>query len=90
MTFFAEFNWWLLLTACLVMALLPSFIRPFRTVPLLGTLLIWSALLIAIWFRFDAPAAIAGLLISVVGGVLAFLLTVFFSGLDLMAKKRYR
>lgn len=90
MTFFGNLTWWLLLASSLVVATLPSIIRPIRTVPLLTTLLFWAAILTIMWFRFGAVAALAGLGLSFAGGILSFLLAVFFSGLDLMAKKRYR
>ncbi|MBM3423775.1 MAG: hypothetical protein FJY09_11120 [Chlorobi bacterium] len=90
MYFFGDFTWWLMLAAILAMAALPSLIRPFRKTTLLTALLFWSTILAAMWITFDATAALAGFLISAAAGILSFLLAVFFSGLDLMAKKRYR
>ena len=90
MNFFGDFAWWLMLAAILAMAALPSLIRPFRKATLLTALLFWGAILAAMWIRFDATAALAGFLISAAAGILTFLLALFFSGLDLMAKKRYR
>lgn len=90
MNFFGDLAWWMLLAASLVMATLPSIIRPFKAVPLFITLLLWIGILETMWLRFDTVAALTGFLFSLAAGLLAFLLAVFFSGLDLMAKKRYR
>jgi len=90
MNFLGDSAWWLMLAGSLAMAALPSLIRPFRKTTLLTALLFWSTMLAAMWIRFDATAALAGFLISAAAGILTFLLAVFFSGLDLMAKKRYR
>jgi len=90
MEFIADLTWWLLLVACVALALLPSFIRPFRLVPLVATVLGWASILAIMCFRFNTAAVVAGLLLSLAGGLLGFLLAVFFSGLDLMTKKRFR
>ncbi|MCF8216487.1 MAG: hypothetical protein K9I96_06470 [Chlorobium sp.] len=90
MSFFGELSWWLLLAFGIIIATLPSIIRPFRAVPLFIIILLWFGMLAAMWLRFDASAALTGCLISLTVGGLAFLLAVFFTGLDLMAKKRYR
>ena len=90
MLFFQDTLWWLLALSALVTATIPSFIRPFRAVPCMMIALAWTAAVACIWIRFDPGATITAVLLSAGSGALTFLLTIFFSGLSLMAKKRYR
>lgn len=90
MPFFQDIAWWLLSAGALLAASLPTFIKPFRMIPFAISTFLWAAAAAFAWHRFDTTAALATILFSLGGGMLIFLLTIFFSGLDLMAKKRYR
>ncbi|MCF8382702.1 MAG: hypothetical protein K9G39_03760 [Chlorobium sp.] len=89
-SFFFDTIWWLLLTAALIAAAIPSLIRPFRALPVFFSALFWFVAIAFVWTRHDTPAALAAAMLSLAGGITVFLLAIFFSGLRLMTKKRYR
>jgi len=89
-SFFLDITWWFLLGAAFAAAAIPSFIRPFRPLPLFFSACFWCVAIAFVWTRHDTAAALAASVLSIAGGIIVFLLAIFFSGLDLMAKKRYR
>ncbi len=89
-SFFLDITWWLLLGAAFAAAAIPSFIRPFRPLTVFFSAISWCVAVAFVWARYNTAAALAASMLSLAGGIIVFLLAVFFSGLDLMAKKRYR
>jgi len=89
-SFFLDTIWWLLLGTALAAAAIPSILRPFRILPVFFSALFWCIAIAFVWARYNTGAALAASLLSLAGGIIVFLVALFFSGLDLMTKKRYR
>ncbi|MBM3162668.1 MAG: hypothetical protein FJZ79_04990 [Chlorobi bacterium] len=88
--FLYEISWWLLLGAAIVAAAVPSLLRPFRKVTSILAAALWASATSLMWLHHGAATALAGALVSLCTGIVVFVVTIFFSGLDLMAKRRYR
>ena len=68
---------------------LPTFLKSLRLFPLLLIAVLWLAAVISMAMTAGILPALAGTSISLLWGLLLMLVSLLFSGLGQMAKKRY-
>ena len=68
---------------------LPTFLKSLRLFPLLLIAVLWLAAVISMAMTAGILPALAGTSISLLWGLLLMLVSLLFSGLEQMAKKRY-
>jgi hypothetical protein len=89
MAFFLDTAWWLTFAAALAASTLAALMKPPKSLWLLSACAAWTASIVRIALLWGAIASIAAATLSMLWGCLLFLLTLLFSGVKLMAKKRY-
>ena len=88
-TFLSNSSWWITVALAMVVASIPSVLKPLRMVPLLLIVVFWLVPIINIAVAVGILAALAGGSISLFWGFLLMLISLLFSGVRDMAKKRY-
>ncbi|NTW83747.1 MAG: hypothetical protein HGB36_10345 [Chlorobiaceae bacterium] len=89
MHFFLEPLWWLLFAFSTTVLSVAALMKPIRITPLVLILLAWGVSVVVTGMTWGIPGALADALLSLVCGLLLLLLSILFSGVKLMAKKRY-
>lgn len=89
MTFFFNSSWWITVAAAMALASIPSLLKSLRILPILLILGLWLAAVIFMAVQAGTVAALAGGAISLLWGALLMLLSLLFTGVRQMAKKRY-
>ncbi len=90
MEFLSDLTWWGLLTLALATAITPAFFQKIRFSVLAATTLLCLAIIAAMYFFTGLVSAIAGSLLTLLGGLTALFITLIISGINTMLKKRYR
>jgi hypothetical protein len=88
--FYLSLYWWILLLSACAAASVPAMLKQFRPLLLLPSAIIWIAATVTMSLMYTPAAAMTGGGISLLWGLFLLLLSLFFSGLKEMAKKRYR
>ncbi|NTW56104.1 MAG: hypothetical protein HGB20_03560 [Chlorobiaceae bacterium] len=89
MDFLLDSAWWVTLAAVLAASSAAALARPLKSARCILACLAWTALLAWTAMTQGTVAALASLTLSLLWACLLFLLTLLFSGVKLMAKKRY-
>lgn len=89
MHFISDTTWWITVSVAMAATTLPTFLKSLRLFPLLLIAVLWLAAVISMATTADILPALAGASISLLWGLLLMLVSLLFSGLEQMAKKRY-
>ncbi len=89
MHFFLEPLWWVLFAFSAAFLSVAALMKPVRITALVLIVLAWGVSVGVTGLTSGIPAALADALLSLVCGVLLLLVSILFSGVKLMAKKRY-
>ncbi len=89
MPFLTDASFLIILVVAIILATIPSFIKPMRLVYLLLIVALWLAAIVWLALSVNAVAALIGAGISLLWGALFFLAIILLTGVKLMAKKRY-
>ena len=90
MAFLAESSFWIPVVVAILLATIPTFLKPMRLLILIPILALWLAVIGWLAFSVSALAALIGAGISLIIGVLIFLTMILLTGIKQMAKSRYR
>uniref|UniRef100_Q3AT21 Uncharacterized protein n=1 Tax=Chlorobium chlorochromatii (strain CaD3) TaxID=340177 RepID=Q3AT21_CHLCH len=90
MDFLTDTSFWITVMVATLLATIPSFIKPMRLSILIPIIVLWLAVIGWLAFSVSALAALIGAGISLLVGALIFLTTILLTGIQQMAKKRYR
>ena len=89
MTFFSNNSWWITMGVAMAVATLPALLKSLRLLPMLLIAVLWLAAVTSMAMTAGILPAMAGGGISLLWGFLLMLLSLLFSGVRQMAKKRY-
>ena len=89
MTFLSNTIWWITVAAAMAATTLPSLLKSLRLLPMILILALWLAAVISMAMTAGILPALAGGGISLLWGFLFMLISLLFSGVRQMAKKRY-
>jgi len=89
MHFISDTTWWITVSVAMAATTLPTFLKSLRLFPLLLIAVLWLAAVISMAMTAGILPALAGTSISLLWGLLLMLVSLLFSGLRQMAKKRY-
>lgn len=89
MHFFLEPVWWAMFAFSAAVLSVAALMKPIGIATLFLLLLLWIVSVVVTGMTWGLTGALADALLSLVTGVLLLLLSILFSGVKLMAKKRY-
>ena len=89
MDFLLDSAWWVTFAAILAASSAAALARPLKSARCILACLAWTALLAWTAMMWGILSALASAALSLLWAGLLFLLTLLFSGVKLMAKKRY-
>ncbi len=89
MNFISDTAWWITAAIAIAATSIPSLLKPLKILPMLLVLAVWIAAVTRMAMIAGPLAALAGGGISLLWGLFLMLFTLLFSGVKLMAKKRY-
>lgn len=90
MEFFSDPTWWGLVSCALIAAIIPAFFQKIRFSVLVVTALFSLTMIVTMYFLTGMVAAITGSVITLFAGFAFLFLSLVYSGIGNMLKKRYR